>query len=426
MKASRISQLNPWNKLHPPLPRTPRQSQQLLNALTSSFRRELDRHHPTTPPSSDQSPSANNNNALNANIQTDELPHSSAHATDNHLRTILENPLFRVVPLRTAVSSELDKARWSKEPTVVFDEMVASGSATHSVVKNCLRWQLLLASTQTGEGFVKALRDSRAGSRIVSWWLASDMEVKISFFLDPELLSPLLKFMVAEGLHDTIFIWLKMFANCDLGSQNGQLPEVRARACFKKILYPFLKAEIDCGGGISSSLRCYLEACRILLSTGDGEPKLQMGNSLLPPGGYLCHIFTDNARDFTKDIPVDLYEQYTHLISVLGPRTFLEASVPLYHPTDPDAKPFVEFVRRLPLAWRESWKESKREQLMRASFDALRILVDAGESRDCVYLARFMQHQLEEKHEAETANKTGYRVSSEERDLLTSLDLALT
>ena len=34
------------NKLHPQLPLTPRESQQLLSLLTASFRRHLDREHP--------------------------------------------------------------------------------------------------------------------------------------------------------------------------------------------------------------------------------------------------------------------------------------------------------------------------------------------------------------------------------------------
>ena len=37
------------SKIHPQLPLTPRESQQLLNLLTTSFRSHLDREHPTAP-----------------------------------------------------------------------------------------------------------------------------------------------------------------------------------------------------------------------------------------------------------------------------------------------------------------------------------------------------------------------------------------
>src|SRR5467141_2839805 len=68
MKKTSILNLKSWPKIHPPLPRTPRESQQLLSALTSSFRRQLDA-------------------AGNKPVQS----------TDRHLKSILDNPLFRVV-----------------------------------------------------------------------------------------------------------------------------------------------------------------------------------------------------------------------------------------------------------------------------------------------------------------------------------------
>ena len=157
MKPSRALSINPWTNLHPPLPRTPRQSQQLLNALTSSFRRELDREHPPVQPASERPSSGKH--VLPGNRPTEEHPHSSSHATDKHLRMILDNPLFRLTPSHSARSvshgqtPNVDKARLQKEPMVVFDELVASGSATVGIVADCLSWQVLLASRHTGSDF---------------------------------------------------------------------------------------------------------------------------------------------------------------------------------------------------------------------------------------------------------------------------------
>ncbi|KAL2867084.1 uncharacterized protein BJX67DRAFT_113532 [Aspergillus lucknowensis] len=427
MKGSPICKLGPWAKLHPPLPRTPRQSEQLLNALTSSFRRELDREYPTNTPSSLQASRVTK--ASDGERHTEEQTLSSAHATDKHLRSILENPLFRVASPRPSASSRsflnIETSRWAKEPMVVFDELVASGSATASAVGYCLSWQLLLASRHTGENFVKALRDSRAGSRVASWWTTSDLTRRTDFFNNHRLLSDLLKFMVAERLYDTIFVWLKMLESCNLGSQENRISEDFAQKAFNTVLCQFLKAETGCGGGVVSAMRYYLEACKTLIENGENNPKLPLKGSLLPPGAYLCDAIMHRARDDAERIPAQLYEQYTAIISTLAPATLLGATVPLYHPTHPDARPLVQFKRSIPPGRFESWPEWKRDKLMRASFQALRILIDTGNHGDCLQLARFMRDQLEGVSGAGTT-KPRYHVSSEEKDLLTSLDLAFT
>ncbi|KAI9371900.1 hypothetical protein BJX61DRAFT_483470 [Aspergillus egyptiacus] len=434
MRGSRVSQFSPWSKLHPPLPRTPRQSQQLLNALTSSFRRELDRQHPTTASSSDQPQSSNSNNVSNSDPSTEEHPHSSAYAADKHLRTILENPLFRVVPPRPTPSSGTHRdetSRLSTEPMIVLDERIASGSATERVLSNCLRWQLLLISSHTGESYKKALRDSKAGSRVIPWWFASDTNSKIKLFQNDGLLS-LCKFMVAERLHGTIFDWLKMLAKRDFEYDSGQITVHRARECFKRLLCYFLKAEADCGGGISSSIRYHSEACGMVFSLGEDVSDVCPKGLLARPAHYIWHLLQSSTIT-TKDVPSDLYEQYTTLLSMLVPRTLIAASMPLYHPTNPDATPFVRYVRDLPPETLKSWYFSpderfhpRHERFLRSGFDALRIMFEDNEnSADCVFLARLMQQHLEETREARATTESGYNVSSEEKALLSSLDLAL-
>jgi hypothetical protein len=133
-----------------------------------------------------------------------------------------------------------------------------------------------------------------------------------------------------------------------------------------------------------------------------------------------------NAHDNATDILPQVYENYVAVISTLGPRTLLKALAPLYHPTTPDAIPLVRFVRDMPHNSFEKWTEAKREKFMRAGFDALRILQDTRKLDDCTFLARFMQQHLEEKRDAETATRNGYHVSSKEKHLLNSLDLAFS
>ncbi|KAL2813166.1 hypothetical protein BJX63DRAFT_232789 [Aspergillus granulosus] len=433
MKGS-ISKLSPWAKLHAPLPRTPRQSQQLLNSLTSSFRRELDRQHPTSV----------DDNAPNGAASVEEHPHSSAHATDKHLRTILENPLFRVAPPRPVASSQsflnIENSRWAKEPMVVFDELVASGSATPGAIAYCLSWQMLLASTNQGEGFVQALRESRAGSRVVSWWYASNSVRRAGLFpveLFPKsegrtdsgkLLVDLTKFMVAEGLHETIFEWLRMLRNRTLGENKRKLTACFAGKAITSLLGSFLKAEIVCGGGHGSAMHYYLKACEMLATTNEKDLELDLEQTLRKAGAYICKAV---LLDAPEDISPQLYDQYVAIMLTMRPSTtMLGATVLLCHPTHPDAKPFVQYLRNSP--WLGTPGTKRRERYMRACSRALGVLNEKEDREDCLYLEGLMRQQTDENQGSEPTMKPRYHpssrhhVSSEEKDLLASLDLAFT
>lgn len=242
MKGSSLFKFSPFAKIHQPLPRTPRESAQLLNALTSSFRRQLDREYPSS------SSSANND-------ENGDNPLSSVHATDKHLRTILENPLFRITPSNAAKRAHqsglgpLQEQKLATEPMTVFDELVASGSVNRTALFNCLRAQLVLASAHTGDGVVDAMKKSKAGSKIVSWWYASDSESRKMLFTIRSSTVTLLKFMVAEGLQKTAMAWLAMLLNRDLGGADGRISEAMAQTVARNFLLDLLKAEIQYGGG---------------------------------------------------------------------------------------------------------------------------------------------------------------------------------
>ncbi|KAL2854831.1 hypothetical protein BJY01DRAFT_25106 [Aspergillus pseudoustus] len=433
MKGS-ISKFSPWGKIHAPLPRTPRQSQQLLNSLTSSFRRELDRQHPTSADS----------NAPNTESSIEEHPHSSAHATDKHLRTILENPLFRVAPPRPVASPRsflnIENSRWAKEPMVVLDELVAAGSATPGAIAHCLSWQMLLVSTHKGEGFVEALRGSRAGSRVVSWWYASNPVHRAGIFPaesfpgsesrtgSGKLLVDLTKFMVAEGLHDTLFDWLRMLKNRNLGNNKRKLTPVFAHKAITTLLGNFLKAETVCGGGHNSAIQHYLKASELLTTATEGDQQLELERALTKAGAFICKSI---LLDSPEDISPQSYERYAATMLAMAPSTaMLGATVVLCHPTQPDPRPFVRYLRNS--SWIGLPSTKRRERYMAACSRALCILKERGNREDCLFLEGVMRQEMEEYQGlTPTTNphchpSSRNHVSSEEKDLLDSLDLAFT
>lgn len=417
MKGTSIFNFKSWSKkIHPPLPRTPRESQQLLSALTSSFRRQLDREYPLL--SSGDAPNGN--------------PHSSAHSTDRHLRSILDNPLFRIAPSKTAIppghpnAQSLQDKRLAEEPMAVFDELVASGSVTRNDIIKCLKAQLFLAGSASGDGVREAMKNSGAGSRVVSWFWASDSASRKMLFKSRTATATALKFMVAEGLHDTIMVWLRMLSKRDLGGLDGQIPETAAPRLFNHFLSDFMAAEISYGRGVASALEYYSQVCKMCYFLVDRYGSDPRDTMLVAGGTYLSHWIVDHGQSQeVKEIPPSVYDEFCEAISTLSPMPLLAASVSLYHPTRPTAQPLLDYVQRLPPEKPHTWKESKRDIFFRVTVDAVRVLLDQGKFRDASWLAQRIKELFpNETSTAKTSNKS--QVSSEQADLLNHLDVALT
>lgn len=416
MKGTSIFQFKSWPKIHQPLPRTPRESQQLLNALTSSFRRQLDQAYP-----------ASNVSSHNETDRQPLNPESSVHATDKHLHNILDNPLFRIVPPKAKLVSPdrytprsvEEQRRLAEEPMVVFDELVASGSATASAVTECLKSQLLLARSHDDHGVSEAMKASRAASRVVNWFWASDGASRRTLLQSRASTTSLTKFMVAEGLHNTLLDWLRLLMNRDLGAYNGLIGEGLARQTFSHLLIDFLDAEIRYGNGFGSALKFYLRTCHMTKVDASAKPML------LAAGAQLSRVAMDQKPPI-DNVSTYLYEEFMDVISTLtSTRSLLFASVAVCHPSQPNPRPFIRIVETLSPTKFQKYNTARRDAFLRIGCDALRILIDRNNDRDATKLAQQMQCLLPDTTESTASDKSRNRVTSEDY-LLSRLDLNLT
>ncbi|CAI7597484.1 unnamed protein product [Penicillium glandicola] len=385
MKGTSIFQFKSWPKIHQPLPRTPRESQQLLNALTSSFRRQLDGAYP-----------ASGNNHGRPLVNTE----SSAHATDQHLQNILDNPLFRIIPTRpisqepTTLQSIEGQRRLAEEPMAVFDQMAAAGSVTTFTINDCLKSQLLLSRSPID------MKTSRVASRIVDWYWASDATTSLT------------KFMVAEGLHSTVMQWLQMLMSHDLGSQNGRMTEGLARQTFNHLLVDFIDAEAYFGNGFDSAMAHYLSVCQMHFQGASSHKSRKP--MLLAAGAHLSRMAMEH-KPSGEQVSTLVYDQFRDTVSVLSPRSLLVASVAACHPTDPDARPFLQFVANLSPTKFQAWNEIRRDAFFEIGSEALRVLVDQKRFRDISRLEQHISELLPEQPPAPVAEKS--HTSSEEEHL---------
>lgn len=124
------------SKLHPQLPLSPRESQQLLTLLTTSFRTHLDREFPKAK----QANLISKNKLLPGPSPARSI--SSFESTSQHINSILTDPLFAVKPQRRGSQpAAIDVLR---DPQAWFVDQIAAGTATLSKAVMCIE---LLRST---------------------------------------------------------------------------------------------------------------------------------------------------------------------------------------------------------------------------------------------------------------------------------------
>ncbi|EEP82549.1 predicted protein [Uncinocarpus reesii 1704] len=309
------------SKIHPPLPRTPRESEQLLSILTSSFRRQLDREHP---PVQSEEP------------QTVSKPVRSINA-DQHLSSILNHPLFSTIPQQPRTRQQDAQSQAPVEdPILVLDRAIASGIADASTVHECLRLHRLQLDGMPRETRRARMSESNVDRLILSWLSSTDQLSRRDFFRNREIVQSVMPYMVNARHQPTVMKWLDEIRR-----------EVPCTPNFKKVfthspqyivLESYISAECSWGEGIVAALRFLMEAC--------GAP-VRGDYSHLPP--YILSIASRLARRICslpasqiKSIPVQLFDDFSEIFQDVGEpaiqvrRYFWKAKLGLYRPIDPN------------------------------------------------------------------------------------------
>lgn len=189
-------------QIHQPLILNKRESQQLLESITTSFRKNLDREHGWE---------TDETSATKSRSDLAEPPTSTANhrPTDRHLRAILTNPLFaqpRDVAVEAPTHAAVDKA------LPIFDAAVAKGWMNTRRAAGFLisiRAQLLAESPND---IRQRMASSEAGLRVLKWLRASGQENSLEFLRDTALVKVIVPFLYAEGLQEVAWTWLARLA----------------------------------------------------------------------------------------------------------------------------------------------------------------------------------------------------------------------
>ncbi|CAK7219845.1 hypothetical protein SBRCBS47491_003988 [Sporothrix bragantina] len=256
-------------KIHHPLPLNEKSTKKLLDTLTTSFRKHLDREHgwldeeaeaaktggdksataqSTRQASLGASPvhtAATTSSSTPSKTQTTsphtDHNHNHSRPTDRHLRAILSNPLFSydqtvnktarrnsTGAIKSAAAAAVAAASSSistpnaettaptatlaaeRDPLEIFDWAVARGLMTTKRAAGCLlakRREAIQSSHVSAKSFMAA---SGAGFKVLQWLRAAGLEHDLSFLNDAQLTGVLVEFLAAEpALEAVVWQWIE-------------------------------------------------------------------------------------------------------------------------------------------------------------------------------------------------------------------------
>ncbi|OAA65189.1 hypothetical protein SPI_01976 [Niveomyces insectorum RCEF 264] len=364
-------------QIHQPLPLNEKSTKKLLDTLTASFRKHLDREHglwdderasvasesesvlrpprpsrPATVASSDVRPLPQSNPdrrpspsaaVVSQRLQNHTRQQHNHRPTDRHLRAILANPLFSYDQAmgRQAVAAV------ERDPMDIFDWAVARGLMTTKRAAGCLLAKRREAVQSSHASAVASMAASGAGRKVLQWLRSSGLERDLSFVADTQLAGLLVQFLAAEeGLDVVVWNWIERLQRGE-GPQTirqqggktatGHLHEVSS-ASF--LLDKLVKAKASGATTLDDAYRAMCRGAELFDKT---TPAFE-GN-VFWPWCALSWMSTFKAWNLATPSP-QLYETFVAIMAHDDrPSIRLErAHLDLRHPTRPTPAPAVALL----------------------------------------------------------------------------------
>lgn len=372
MKASSVQQAfkSLTSRIHPQLPLSERESQRLLNALTSSFRTHLEYQHNDAPASA---------SSTSASTQH---PLSSATATDLHLASILTNPL-----LSKPVQQQL-KAK-SKHPIALFEDQVAAGRANLSSARLCLEaFRTSLSSLPPAQVNDQIARYA-AGTRALRWLWTSARTHDLSFARDARFCNQLAYFLVREGKDAALW---ELIDTPVVTSANLTTKEASLRKGL--LLVSIVKTHLSAP---HPSLEYALSAFfRAVAGSQSSHASVSLAGVHLTQALIKLNSFSDSE--------VALYDQFVRAIPCWTKKhpdkaAYRIANLALHHPTTPSANPALDFIRLQlrPLTVHPFLNPAtvfQKSTVFAFFFDTVKLLQKQEHFDDALWVMEFMQQRF--------------------------------
>ncbi|KAI3332054.1 hypothetical protein HD806DRAFT_479239 [Xylariaceae sp. AK1471] len=323
-------------QIHHPLPLNRRESQQLLETITTSFRKNLDREHPWE---TDET-STNNTPADSRLVDAAEpLSTTTNRPTDRHLRAILSNPLF-AHPRNANADASIRTTR--NNPFDVFNSAVSKGLMTSRRAAGFLATIRSQIVAESPENICQRMGASGAGLHVLRWLRSSGQENDLNFLCDPALVRIIIPFLYAEGLQEVAWAWLAQLAARATELEFEKTPGKANAQTLSRLMSAIINE--NSGSNLQSPI-----------SLDNSFAALAKANGMLPRQNpvasaavrniwaKLSWASTVNAWEHPKP-SVTLFENFIDIGRPLNLPLDL-AHLDLHHPTAPTHSAAIEYLR---------------------------------------------------------------------------------
>lgn len=388
--------------VHQPLPLNQKESQRLLDTITTSFRKQLDAEHPGFTPESEDATKPSDAAAATMRALPPGAPTlARTRPTDHHLQSILSNPLFSHERSPAAVAT-------GRDPMEVFDEAVARGMMTYMRASGCLmakRREIV----QSGSLSVRhAMAEAGAGDRVLRWLQASGQHHDLVFLNQLRFTHELIPFLMAEGREEVVWSWLAGLAK----TEDIKLGNFRRKQA-KGILTQMLEFKCANSRSMDTAYRCLLRAEKTL-------PKSWLMSPSCPKQGpererelllYSWHRLNWNSTVLAWQHPSKtstvLFDQFSEIghryINPASTANKLElAHLALHHPTKPSHEMAMNMLHT-PAVW-EEWSRRQKDhphhviagtvRLRSLGMDMAQYFVQQREADQAQSLLRILEERL--------------------------------
>lgn len=321
---------------HEPAPLSKKKTQKLLDGLKTSFRDQLDREYGRLP-SSGSSTTTPGGPARGPAV-TDHHHSTRRSAANQHLKTLLSNPLFSYEKEPTS-SRPSPAPTLRRDPMDVFDHAVSRGMITLRAAAGCLvakQQQMQMAADDTSGQAASSPGAAAAddtGLRVVRWLRSSRSDSDMDFLDNKPFVRALVPFLVIEGLDHVAWEWVAR--NLD----DSPAPSSDAASSVQHQRASFLLSELvrvrsqPQNGNLDGAMATILQAESAFRSSP------HLSHMLLSPWRSVSWLST--VESYRRTAPSEgLFDAHVDAAASLHTSLDVEkAHLHLYHPTHPDHTP---------------------------------------------------------------------------------------
>lgn len=254
------------------------------------------------------------------------------------MHSMLTNPLFNYE--HTNGASQMS-------PMEVFDLAVAKGMMNVNYAKALLKADKRAIVESHLLDVREGMRESGAGLKVLKWLKSSGTANDLKFFQDEAFGGILVEYLVAEGLDEAVWTWIKKsFEEIPLLSSLEVPLWKHARREIVTPLMLLIKAKSIGHGSLDSAYMCLSRAAGYL----KGMSTAMMVNILGPPGHYLAveALSTHSIRAASNASDFESFISLLPVIFVEGKSLeYYTARFNLIHPTQPNVDSALEFLKTI-------------------------------------------------------------------------------